>query len=249
MPYDGGFCEWYYTLWENIQSWPFVNPITQELLSEPTLKSGKSWFGPIKVPNSTVGFKEEFKTSAAGLFYEIKVDAFQFGDSRVNRPLLENMVYHKYVLVGKLRSGGFWILIGNQQAGLSFGNIFNSGVGAGNVVSNDLSFYQKAKNKALILPSFNNSNSIPAPGGGSTTIITVYDMELVALNQNGDTEISWTTSLSQRFGNYPTFEIWATDATSGDEYNANFNIDVNNNTNPKKFIIRNGGVSGTAKIT
>mgnify|MGYP001605830582 CR=1 FL=1 len=54
--YDAGWCEFYFTPIENIESWPTVSPITQELDGEPILKSGSSWYGPINIANQQLGY-------------------------------------------------------------------------------------------------------------------------------------------------------------------------------------------------
>jgi len=248
LPYNGGLCVFYYTLWENIQTWPTVNPLTQELTAEPVLKTGTSWYGPVKVPNSTLGFSEQPKTASAGIFYEIKVEADHIGDARNNRVNLQNMPYYKYVIVGKLRSGGMFILVGNPNAGLTFTANFNSGVGQMQTAKSEISFSQRSRFKAMVLPSFAGTNSQPAPGGESSTVI-VSDAEEIPFNETGDTEIIWTTDLQTRFGNYPTIEIWAFDESSNVYYRANFSIEYDTTVSPKKFVIKNAGGTGFIKIT
>ena len=241
---------WYYTLYDNIQTWPTINPLTQELTGEPVLFAGKSWYGPVKVPNSTVGFSEQQKTASAGIFYELKVEADHIGDARNNRVNLQNMPYYKYVIVGKLRAGGMFILLGNPNAGLTFTSNFNSGAGQTQTAKSEISFFQRSRFKAMVLPSFAGTNSQPAPGGTATTIV-VNDAEEIPFNTAADTEIIWTTDLQNRFGNYPTIELWAYDDATSVYYRANFSIEYNTTFSPKKFIVRNGGggFTGFIKIT
>lgn len=240
---------WYYTLYDNIQTWPVINPLTQELTTEPVLKTGKSWFGPIKVPNTTLSFTELPKTATAGIFYELKLEADHIGDARNNRVLLQNMPYYKYVIVGKLRAGGQFILIGNPNAGLTFNANFNSGTGQTQTAKSEISFTQKSRFKAMVLPTFAGSNTQPAPGGTVAEPIVVGDAEEIPFNTTGDTEIIWTTDLQTRFGNYPTIEIWAFDADNNVYYRANFSIEYDTTVSPKKFVIKNAGGTGIIKIT
>jgi hypothetical protein len=152
--YIGGFCKWWYTPIENIASFPAVNPVTQLLNSEPVLQAGKTWYGPITVPESKTGWKEDPQRTKPGISYKQRVEGFNPGLSANNHINLENLIHHQVCIVGKVRSGGFYIILGNDQAGLDIDHNETSGIGSAGMPGTELVFTGEFKNKALILPSF-----------------------------------------------------------------------------------------------
>lgn len=215
--YDGGFVEWYYIPKEKISVWPALKN-NQELVDEPQLVGGASWFGPVKVPQSTVGFTEIQDLSPAGPFYKIQVEGIQFGEGRENRVILENMPYHEYIVVGKLRAGGFWILLGNKECGLQFGHKFDTGKGYFNTTKNELAFSGESIHKGLILPSFELSPSTPSPGlpevdPGAPAGDGANQTETIEFTGTGAVVIPWTTDRKAAFGNFPLIQVWFDDGT------------------------------------
>src|SRR4051812_25162894 len=113
LPYDGGFCKWYFTPKENISLFPEIDPATQFLSAEPVLIDGATWF-IAKVPNNQLGFEEDLQQGKGGIFYKQKVSGFHVGDSGTSRVNLENMPHHEFVIVGKLRAAGLYLIIGDN---------------------------------------------------------------------------------------------------------------------------------------
>src|SRR4051812_44916971 len=106
VPYVGGFCRWWYTPIENIDVFPPINPLTQMLAAEPTLKAGATWYGPVNVPDSHVGWDEEMQQGKPGHWYKEKVEGLMPGMDRNSHINLQNHAFHQFVIVGKARSGG-----------------------------------------------------------------------------------------------------------------------------------------------
>jgi hypothetical protein len=154
--FTGGFCKWWYTPIESISSFPAVDPVTQKLNGEPALLAGKVWYGPVKVPESKTGWEEDLTRSKPGISYKEKVEGFQAGLSAGSHLNLENLVHHQVCIVGKVRSGGFYIVLGNDVAGLDLDVIATSGVGSVGMPGSKLAFTGEFKNKALILSTFNH---------------------------------------------------------------------------------------------
>ena len=212
--YDAGWCEFYYTPIENIAAWPYILSTSQEGNNEPQLLPGKTWFGPIRVANQQLGFREEQQESPAGHFYRTRVEGFHPGDGRQSRVNLENMPYHKYVIVGKQRAGGLFILLGSEDCGLSFSHNFSTGLDQVASGSKFL-FSANMQNKAVILPSFGGQPSSPSPGAVDPPAGEPGDAsnqtELITFNNQNSLVIPWTADRKQLFGIMPTIEVWFDD--------------------------------------
>ncbi len=226
LQYDAGWCEFYYTPIESIDQWPSVNPVTQELSAETTLKVGASWKGPIRIANQQLGYKEQQQKSPAGVFYKVQVDGMYPGDGRASRVNLSNMAYHQYVLVGKQRAGGMFVLLGAPESGFDFTNEFNTGRGAPTAI-NEFIFSGDSLFKPQILASFGGQSSTPMPGGGgsgsgggsggsgsggsgggSSSGSDINVAEIITFTAQPSISISYTDSRKAKFGAMPTIEVW-----------------------------------------
>lgn len=212
LQYDAGWCEFYFTPIENIDQWPTVNPLTQELSSEPTLKVGTSWKGPIKIANQQLGFKEQQQKSAAGVYYKIQVDGIYPGDGRSSRVNLGNMSYHQFVVVGKQRAGGMFVLVGAPDSGLDFNHEFNTGRGNPAAISYFI-FSGDSLFKSQILPEFGGQSSTPMPGGGGGSVTPspgddVNVAEIIEFIAQPSITIPFTDARKVKFGLMPTIEVW-----------------------------------------
>lgn len=159
LPLIGGFCKFWFIPVEEVESMPVVNPANQILKTEIVLKAGKVWRGPVPVPDRQLGFTEVKKDSKSGPYYEIKVNCVYPGDVPASRTNMDNMAYEKFMIVGKLRSSGAYLLIGNLEAGADFSADFDSGSANGNAALNKIEFATEQINKALVLSSFDGSES------------------------------------------------------------------------------------------
>lgn len=159
LPLIGGFCKFWFIPIEEVLSFPVINPANQVLAAEIELKDGKQWRGPVPVPDDQLGFSENAKTGNSGPYYELKVGCVYGGDIPATRANFDNMGYSQYLVVGKLRSTGFYVVIGNTEVGADFSANFDSGNANGSAALNTLSFYTEQINKALVLPSFNGDDS------------------------------------------------------------------------------------------
>jgi len=159
LPVIGGFCKFWFIPIEEVESMPVINPANQVLKTEIVLKAGKAWRGPVPVPDAQLGFTETLKTSNSGPYYEIKVGCAYAGDIPAARVNIDNMGYSQYMIVGQLRSTGFFVVIGNNEVGADFTGNFDSGNTNSNGALNTISFAIDQVNKALVLPSFNGNES------------------------------------------------------------------------------------------
>ena len=99
LPYNGGFCKWYYADKAQLLSFPAIDPLTQYLSAEPLISG--SWHGPVQVPNDQLGFEETPKRDAAGLYWQHKISGFHPGDNPASRINLENLHFYELVVVVK----------------------------------------------------------------------------------------------------------------------------------------------------
>jgi hypothetical protein len=211
LSFTGGFCQWYYTPKENIALWPEIDPKTQYLINEPLLIGGASWFGPVKVPDTQLGFVEEEQKTSAGIYYKQKVSGVYPGDSGPSRINLENMPYYEFVVVGKMRAGGLYLIIGNKDYGLDFLQTYKSGEGVKQNAGSEFSFGGDSLTKALLLTSFLGDNVTPPDEiiGGTTGAVT--GQEIIFFTNQSEVLIQWTIARKANLGIFPTIQVWFTD--------------------------------------
>lgn len=154
LPIQGGICRLYYTPLENIAAWPAINPATQVASAQPTLVGGRQWYGPLNVPEASLGYTETLNTAKQGTTWKLAVEGIHPGESTASRVNMENMPYHRYAVVAKLRTGGMWILVGDKETGLDFSAKFTTGKGSKNVAETTFVFNGESPSNAIELPSF-----------------------------------------------------------------------------------------------
>ncbi len=214
LPYTGGFCQWWYTAKENMLNWPAVDPLSQFLISEPTLIEGATWLGPVKVPDHTLGFEEPIKRSQAGIFYNQKVIGLHPGDDAFSRINIGNMPYHEYVIVGKVRAGGFFLVLGNNDRGFKFDPDYSSGEGIKGIAGSKFSFTKQSLYKGDVLLSFSASPNTPPPGwyGVNTSGGIIDDgtnkTEIIPFDTETIKTFDWTQERKDLFGAFPLLQVW-----------------------------------------
>lgn len=206
LPFEGGFCKWWYTPREHIAAWPTIDPVTQYLSGEPTLAIGKVWYGPVYVPNTQIGFEEPIKRNAAGLFYNQKLSGYQPGDDPAARITRSNMPYHQYVVIGQQRAGGFFLVLGNQQSGLRFDPDFTTGPGIAKPAGNSYTLTKQSLYPALPLLTFSQSPLEPPPIIETNT----NNVEIITFNTELEKTFEWTALRLSKFGQFPTIQVWQT---------------------------------------
>lgn len=170
--FTGGLCRWWYTPIENLDDFPAVDPLTQMAFAEPVLKTDKTWYGPVSVPDNQLGWEEDSQQSKAGIFYKQKVSGIITGldaDTHIN---LQNMAYHQFCIVGKARSSGNHYIIGNNESGLDLAISSTTGLGADGTPATKFSFSGESIDRALILKSFLGANSMLPVGSGTMVVVS-----------------------------------------------------------------------------
>lgn len=208
--YLGGFCKWWYIPFEDVAIFPRINAANQYLTGEPVLKAGKSWFGPIAVPRDQFGYTENLKRVKAGHYYETKIEGVHIGDSPESRINLQNMPFHDYLVVGKVRAGGFYKLFGTPDSPLEFNPAYKSGNGPADTAQTTLAFITEQIDKAFVLPSFIGDVTAPENGGtgpgGSDSMAN--QKEIIPFNAGVITSIPWTATRLNKFGTMPLVEVY-----------------------------------------
>jgi hypothetical protein len=206
--YVGGFCRFWYIAVEDIAVFPRVSPSNQWLVDEPLLVADKAWFGPIQVPKDKLGYVESMKKSKAGIYYETKVEGIHIGDSPDSRVNLENMPFHKYLVVAKVRAGGYYHLIGTDKSPLEFNADFKSGIGPIETAQTILSFITEHINKAYVLPNFNADTIAPDTGGGGEDPGCMNQKEIIPFEEQATVNIPWTPIRQSKFGSFPVIDVY-----------------------------------------
>lgn len=212
IPFMGGICQWWYAPKEHIATWPGIDPLTQFLLTEPTLAAEKVWFGPMQVPDDTLGYEEPLQRNAAGFYYKQKVLGFYPGDDAFSRTNLMNKPWHQYVIVAKMRAGGFFLVLGTPEQGMQFDADYASGPGGISTAGAKFAFSLNAIEKGQVLLFFSEAPSLAPPGyevpgdpsGGSGG----NDVEIIEFTTEESVTIPWVDERIARFGIFPLIEVW-----------------------------------------
>ncbi len=214
LPYLGGICKWWYVPIQEVDNIPGINPLNQYLLGEPVLKADKFWRGPVPVPDSQLGFTETQKNDAIGTYYEVKLQAQAPGDAPQARINYDNMAYNRYLVVGKLRAGGFYVLLGSMDSPLDFDNIHSNGPGSNEAASTKIAFSGESMCRALVIAEFNGDESgyiypdgVTGPSGSSKT----NETEIIYITAESSKTITWTPTRMNKFGVFPEVECYLTD--------------------------------------
>lgn len=154
----GGLCKFWFIPMEEVESMPIIDPTSQLLKTDIILKAGKAWRGPVPVPDKQLGFTENGRIGKSGISYEMKVACQYPGDIPGARVNFENMGYSQYIIVGKLRASGFYVVIGSLEAGADFVPDFDSGSAAGNPALNKIAWTHEQIHKAMVMMRFSGEN-------------------------------------------------------------------------------------------
>ncbi|MDR6565480.1 PKD domain-containing protein [Chitinophaga ginsengisegetis] len=119
-----GLCEFYFARHEDVVMWPKVDPQTGTITDGLQLKAGKGWMR-CRVLEADRSYRELTKIDPAGPYSEISVQGFMPGDSTANSLTLATMVFGRYVLVVKERTG-IQRLLGSADVGVSYSGSYDS---------------------------------------------------------------------------------------------------------------------------
>lgn len=154
--YLGGFTKIWFAPREWLDGFPELNPLTQVLATEPPLLTGKTWLGAIQVAEDLIGYEEISTLATAGNFYKRKVSFSENGLSASNHLNIGNLMGYELCVVGLVRSGNFFVVIGNDKAGLKMETNESTGNGPLGMPSTKIVLSDESIDKAIVLPSFNH---------------------------------------------------------------------------------------------
>lgn len=147
----GGFCRWWFIPVEDILLFPTIDPATQQYLSEPSLKPGKNWYGPVKVPDSQLGWQQKSQKSKPGKYYIQKVEGFLPGNDTNSYINLGNLSHHQFCIKGKLRTNGMYVLIGTLDSALDMDEDYDTGAGAKDTPGTRITFTGETIHKSTVM--------------------------------------------------------------------------------------------------
>ena len=211
LSFIGGICQFWFTPKQNILIFPKIDPLTQYLDGDIVLKDDSFWHGPVAVPDGRRGFSETQEKNKAGLFYKTKVYGIHPGHGRPNHINLENLAWHQFVIVAKVRSSGAFLVFGNNEVGLDFDHEFKTEDGGNKGTANTtFTFTGESIAKALILPSFDGETSGDLDGSPAIPYITKHqtiDATSYTAVADGETVITPLTSIGGSMIGYDIIQV------------------------------------------
>ncbi len=121
----GGFCYVFFAKWEDVQTWPQVDPLTGICNTAIILKNDATWF-ELQIAESQNFFTEALKVGTGGSYLESKVSGYLGGNAVSHALGMQAMNYSQFVLLVKDKNGIFW-LIGDEDSGMDLNYNFTSG--------------------------------------------------------------------------------------------------------------------------
>lgn len=214
MPYEGGVTRFYYTFRENLNGFPPVNYTTQRLAYQPLLKDGTTWYGPIDLPNPSIGFTETTAETKAGKYYKMKAVASLPGSNMDVHVNLDNLIHHQFIIAVKRRSGSYWSVYGNNYGGCSFDFEDGTGEGAKDKAINRLTWTYESAQRSYVLDEF-DGNASQSPflytpnSANSASPITVPSYAVMLTKLSGSTyQIFFVEADEENGGGYPAVYIY-----------------------------------------
>ena len=154
--YLGGLRKFWIAPREWLNGFPDVDPTTQVLAAEPTLLAGRDWMGPIDVSSEMMGYEEVSTPSPAGVFYKRKFSFLETGLAVSNHINIGNLMGYEFCVVGLVRSGAYFIVCGNDRAGMKLDTNEGTGIGPLGMPMTKLALTDERAEKAIVLPSFSH---------------------------------------------------------------------------------------------
>ncbi len=154
--YIGGLSKLWLAPREWLDGFPELNPLTQILVSEPTLKSGAVWFNISQVSNEEISYEETSNLATAGNFYKRKLSFSENGLATANHINICNMMGYEFVAVGLVRGGNFFVVIGNDKQGLKLETNEETGKGPAGMPITKIVLSDECLDKAVLLSSFSH---------------------------------------------------------------------------------------------
>lgn len=121
----GGLCTITFFLWEDVEEWPELDPATDTIITELTMKAGKSQY-TISSVESDRFFKEEMRRGNSGPYNDIQVNTKTGGNTTTHILLLKRYQHHQFGLILTDRNGEKR-LIGDADSGAVLSFDYGSG--------------------------------------------------------------------------------------------------------------------------
>ncbi len=123
--HPGGLCEILFTPWENVLTWPAIDPLTGGISEEIELKPSTVLY-TAELNEQTKIFGEETQEASPGHFHQMEVGATLPGNVPGNVLILSTMKYHKFLVIFKSRNGDYRFL-GDEDSGAKLSYKYTDG--------------------------------------------------------------------------------------------------------------------------
>lgn len=121
----GGTCSITYFQWDDVATWPDLDPVTGKLKTAVVLKAGKTFFTLSATERDRI-FSETWKRGIEGPYCEMQVAAKLAGSNAPTVQALDSMKFHQWGIIAKERTGDVRLL-GNADCGALFSWNYTSG--------------------------------------------------------------------------------------------------------------------------
>jgi hypothetical protein len=125
--FPGGLCDVLFTPYENVLTWPTIDPQTGGVSDEIILEDGAEMFSA-EFNKLTKKFQEEVKETNAGTHHEFVINATLPGNVNENVLALGTMLFHRFLVIFKEKNGVYRFL-GNEDSGAKITYNYTSGDG------------------------------------------------------------------------------------------------------------------------
>jgi hypothetical protein len=123
-PRAGGWCWAVLIKREDVETWPFINPLTGTITDNLVMKSGTSFYR-IQALEKDRYFREGEKNDPGGVYNEVAVNAIVSGNSTQLLLSLQTMRFHEWVILVNDRVDMIR-MVGDEDAGARFLRSYDS---------------------------------------------------------------------------------------------------------------------------
>lgn len=172
--YPGGLCEVLFTPWENVLTWPAIDPLTGGVSDEIELRPSTVLY-TAELNQQTKIFGEETQEASPGHFHAMEVAATLPGNVPENVLILSSMKFHRFLVIFKSKNGDFRFL-GNEDSGAKLSYRYTDGDG-GKSRNRELKFNWSHQNAAPIYLGTLTEIPITIASGGNFMFIEAFKVK------------------------------------------------------------------------
>lgn len=172
--FPGGACEVLFTPYENVLTWPAINPETGGVDDEIELKPGTVLYSAELNPQ-TKSFDEKTQKSSAGKSHLMELGATLPGNVQENILTLSTMLFYQFLVIFKELDGTYRFL-GNEDSGADLEYDYTSG-SKDKSRNRNIKFTWSAPNAAPVYLGALSAVPITIASGGSFMFIEAFKVK------------------------------------------------------------------------